>query len=60
MREAVQRAMDSSALAATKKTLLLKGVQFLPAEDYAPIEDLHEEVCGHNYREIPDQVRAVG
>ena len=60
MRESVQRAMDSPALAATKRTLLLSGIQFLPAEAYAPIESLHSMAHAHNYREIPDHVRAVG
>ena len=60
MREAVQRAVDSPALADTKQTLLLSGIQFLSAEAYAPIESLRATANAHNYREIPDHVRVAG
>lgn len=60
MRNAVLQAMDSPALANTKQTLLLSGVQFLSADNYAPIESLHSMAHAHNYREFSDHAWATG
>lgn len=58
MRGAVQRAIESPAMAEIKRTLMIAGIQLISPEAYAPIETLHATARDHNYCEIPDHVQA--